>query len=759
MGLLWFLWMICPVVMAMASGERHAMRQTMQQRLKEQTHRTRERRTNVIQGGDRQRVFVHPFSILLFPYCGSVTTTQEDEIVLALQGAWSSEFLVQVSAIASADELEFDYVLVVSSTMVPIDYSNAMLNFTGCALNITIQSALAVFNDPPPGNAPDRQSLTEWAMDAIGNHFAIPSSMATSESRAVVDPSSSILQTTNSPSVAPTASSFQSDDPNELVGPTTPGELQADEEDRAKIIVFCSITAAAVSLVSLTALLVVRARRSNRKDAELYPYLDDPDQEEEGRRRKRGRIGRSADLSSRPSRLSSGSSSSSDDSPDFEEQSFGMSPVLAATMAVQGGHSKSTSGRPHKHSTSSSGGSSHHQYRHSDNGSDNRSYADCSESSFTVATEAGDSMALKSIPSNPQYPPFPSNSADQLFQSASSASSSTVDPSNWPILPLAASQQSNGAGAAGVGQGGAASNTGFEAPIVLSSPESFEYDRPVNLRKDMLTSAWSGRMPMTEDSIRNDSVLQPSFFSASQERRRRRMEDGNQSMASSASNSTSSTPAMQSASPSSAKNTSRSSSRRSHRSSPTSGSAHSSSPSASPNTSIDSMGSPSSRPRQSPSSSSVGSPLNVSSASAPLSPSSTDPAIRPMVTSPASASSQSNNNNSTSVLPQGRRDDFFTTIVGMEEGSQAMTTKLSSTRHKSNKSFAVDNSTQGQQASPSQPPSSHHHRRSQSNSIRPLGPASSPSSANPGFVFSSANAGGEEIIMIPPRAKSRQDLV
>jgi len=101
---------------------------------------------------------------------------------------------------------------------------------------------------------------------------------------------------------------------------------------------------------------------------------------------------------------------------------------------------------------------------------DARSVA-ASESSWTVNTEAGDSTALKSIPHN-----------------------SSVD--LWQGLPMV-------------------------------SPESFEYDRPVNLRKDMLTSAWSGRMP-TNPGVKSDSVLQPSHFSASQERRRRRMEDGAQ---------------------------------------------------------------------------------------------------------------------------------------------------------------------------------------------------------------------------------------
>lgn len=52
----------------------------------------------------------------------------------------------------------------------------------------------------------------------------------------------------------------------------------------------------------------------------------------------------------------------------------------------------------------------------------------------------------------------------------------------------------------------------------IQSTESFERERCVNLQKDMLTSAWSGRMP-SDRSPQMDSVLQPSHFSAAQERR------------------------------------------------------------------------------------------------------------------------------------------------------------------------------------------------------------------------------------------------
>jgi len=90
-----------------------------------------------------------------------------------------------------------------------------------------------------------------------------------------------------------------------------------------------------------------------------------------------------------------------------------------------------------------------------------------SESDWTVNTEAGDSAALKSIPHGSQV----------LVAVPSSVST-----------------------------------------------ESFERDRPINLRKDMLTSAWSGRMPSRQNN-QQESVLQPSHFLASDERRNRNDDD------------------------------------------------------------------------------------------------------------------------------------------------------------------------------------------------------------------------------------------
>ena len=80
-----------------------------------------------------------------------------------------------------------------------------------------------------------------------------------------------------------------------------------------------------------------------------------------------------------------------------------------------------------------------------------------SESSFTVNTEAGDSMALKSLPTTAQAQDFVAS-------------------------------------------------------------ESFERDLRVSLRKDMLTSAWIEQAPGSGRAAQQESVLAPSHFSASQER-------------------------------------------------------------------------------------------------------------------------------------------------------------------------------------------------------------------------------------------------
>ena len=108
---------------------------------------------------------------------------------------------------------------------------------------------------------------------------------------------------------------------------------------------------------------------------------------------------------------------------------------------------------------------------------DGRSIAD-SESDWTVATEAGDSTALKSLHNNGKP---------------------LVNPKT--------------------------NSNGRSGQMVLS--ESFERDRQVAISKDMLTGLWSGAVSPGQRGGRNDiaqseSVLQPSHFSASQERRVRR---------------------------------------------------------------------------------------------------------------------------------------------------------------------------------------------------------------------------------------------
>ena len=116
---------------------------------------------------------------------------------------------------------------------------------------------------------------------------------------------------------------------------------------------------------------------------------------------------------------------------------------------------------------------------------DARSVAD-SESEWTVATEAGDTQALKSI-----------------TPTLNTTSASVVGANT-----------------------GNRTNTMNDRQINLIMSESFERDRPVAITKDMLTGQWSGRVSNHRSgphaTQQSESVLKPSHFSASDERRVRK---------------------------------------------------------------------------------------------------------------------------------------------------------------------------------------------------------------------------------------------
>jgi hypothetical protein len=132
--------------------------------------------------------------------------------------------------------------------------------------------------------------------------------------------------------------------------------------------------------------------------------------------------------------------------------------------------------------SSSKGGNNDTPKQSKGTSDDGRSIAD-SESEWTVATEAGDTMALKSI------------------------------------LPSALMANKNSANVA-------SNKNDHHLNLVLS--ESFERDRKVAITKDMLTGQWSGRVSQSRNGAtggeqrQSESVLQPSHFSASQERRIRK---------------------------------------------------------------------------------------------------------------------------------------------------------------------------------------------------------------------------------------------
>ena len=137
-------------------------------------------------------------------------------------------------------------------------------------------------------------------------------------------------------------------------------------------------------------------------------------------------------------------------------------------------------------SSSKGGGNSTSNNNNKVDTTDVRSVAD-SESEWTVATEAGDTMALKNIAT-----------------SLNSGNENGPSPTNW-------------------------SNSKNDRQVNLVLSESFERDRTVAITKDMLTGQWSGRVSnhrggggSQHHQSQSESVLQPSHFSASHERRIRK---------------------------------------------------------------------------------------------------------------------------------------------------------------------------------------------------------------------------------------------
>ncbi|KAL7559314.1 hypothetical protein ACA910_002482 [Epithemia clementina (nom. ined.)] len=723
----------------------------------------------------RTRLVFDPFFVILAPYCQPLTQTQINHLFMALQDALFDEITIHVATIGNA--LMFDYVLITAI--------NATVHDLDCTVNVTVGNGVVVL-DAPNNNAPTRQQVNNWTLDAIRNQFVVPSGILSETITSVSVASASTGNTDQGGGDADGGGSPPEN--NTTDGNTTDGtnnpppnpngvkdndsdngdSIQANgDSDRAKVVVMASIGAAVVSLFSLTALLILRARNK------LLPYLEESSSSgmDTATRRVGGDacIGRSADLSSKPSNFGSSNSSSSsssnssknemggyygtttttgeyDDDEEATDGKHNISPVLSSASTAsskkqqQQQQQQQISNNNHQQQSypSQRQSQSNHHRTAWDNGSyDNRSYADGSESSFTVATEAGDSMALKSIPYN-------DNSAGVF--GLPSGNSSGSGGSFWPTgsdgsffeqtppPPPPSSEFSE--------------EQILQQGVLLSSPESFEYDRPVNLRKDMLTSAWSGRMPSSahEDSIRNDSVLQPSYFSASQERRRRRLEDFGGSTASNSNSSRDSQPnnnhphrrsfaehRQQYSSGSTSQQNG--SSQRRHRNTSSGNYNGALSPSSAESSSSGAMPA-----------SSVSSSMSASSFPSPAaSPSSTDRASRS-----SSPNHQRYNAFSTSSqLQEHQEGEFEMKIVGMEDGSHGILHGPPAIRSSKSAPLVRDETRSDDRSHGS----SSGLRPSKSDSVTDGGEGE-----HTGFLFSSANA-GEEIIMMPPRAKARQDLV
>jgi hypothetical protein len=141
------------------------------------------------------------------------------------------------------------------------------------------------------------------------------------------------------------------------------------------------------------------------------------------------------------------------------------SPSVLSTSSASTDHSDPTGGSPPRQMVAGRPGILGAAPMLLDN--DNRS-TDGNESDFTVNTEAGDSLAVKSIPA--RHPP----SQYQLHHADS---------------------------------------------MTAMERESFERDRPASIQKDMLTTTWSGlTQPISNCKPQSESVLAPSHITASEER-------------------------------------------------------------------------------------------------------------------------------------------------------------------------------------------------------------------------------------------------
>lgn len=114
-----------------------------------------------------------------------------------------------------------------------------------------------------------------------------------------------------------------------------------------------------------------------------------------------------------------------------------------------------------------------------------------------------------SPPQSPMRPPSRSDDARSLAESESSWTMATEMGDSAAVRSIASNLSQ------------------YSAPAVVAA-ESFEHERQVYLQKDMLTTQWSGHN-VPAGALPTESVLQPSHFSPSQERQRKQWTDNDES--------------------------------------------------------------------------------------------------------------------------------------------------------------------------------------------------------------------------------------
>lgn len=284
-------------------------------------------------------------------------------------------------------------------------------------VTVAIENGVARYSDHP---APTEEQVQTWVQESLVPDRLLP--MLQSHKTNV-----------NLRSVVATTTELKQQNPANADSPSMAPKAAKEHKSSTVGAIVGALVGAAIVAFAVLAFLCFRKLRSHSQVVNLGEATTDSD-------------------SNKPAPVSS-SSSSNDYNNNNNNNNY----------SNQNNHNRSK--RNHRNNTPQSN-ERFGMRRTIDNSHDGRSIAG-SESEWTVATEAGDSMAIKSIHPNVLVPNSPNTSA-----------------------------------------------------LMLS--ESFERDRQVAITKDMLTGQWSGNVTNQRGTqTSTESVLQPSYFSATVERQNR----------------------------------------------------------------------------------------------------------------------------------------------------------------------------------------------------------------------------------------------